>query len=79
MPDIFFIFIYYSYLFDGFKLAQFLKLQQKKVLRPIKKRVFQIANYSKISIGIYIFISYFVNKIKNQDIEKIYKKSKFVI
>ena len=58
---------------------QFTASKQKKINDFLKKRIFKLADKNDVSSDIRIFNARFVNKIKNENTEKTYEKSRFVI
>ena len=48
-------------------------------MRLLKKSVFKVVISKDVPSNAWIFNSYFVDKVKNADINKVYKKSRLVI
>ncbi len=61
------------------KLVQYITSRQKEVARLFEKGVFKIVTINDISSNAQIFNSCFVNKIKNPNTDKAYKKSRLII
>lgn len=61
------------------KPAKYIIFKHKKIVEVVEKRVFKVITIVNISTNIQIFNSRFVDKIKNGNINKAYKKSWLVI
>lgn len=61
------------------KSAQYITSIQKKIARLLEKCIFKVVTTHNILSNAQIFNSRFVNKIKNLDINKTYKKSRLVV
>lgn len=59
--------------------VQYTSFKQKEIARLLEKKVFQVVISKDVSSNTQIFNSCFINKIKNPDIDKVYKKSCLVI
>lgn len=60
-------------------MAQYTASRQKKIAGLLEKVVFKIVTTENISSNAQIFMSHFVNKIKNSGTGKVYKKSRLII
>jgi RNA processing factor Prp31 len=89
--DLAFVFIFVSTLifvlvvvckFDSIvhiALSQFAAFKQKEINDFIEKNVFQSISKNDVSFDVRIFNFWFVNEIKHFDIDKAFKKSRFVM
>lgn len=61
------------------KLLLCILSKQKKFLGLLEKKVFQVINPKDVSISIQVFILWFIDKIKNANINKLFEKSYLVM
>lgn len=59
--------------------AQYTASKQKKIVGLFEKIVFKVVTINSIRSNVQIFNFRFIDKIKNLDIDKVYKKSQLII
>ena len=59
--------------------ANFHTFRLKKLNELFEKGVFEVINIKDLSIGARVFGSRFMNQVKNEETEKAFEKSRFVV
>lgn len=77
--DIYFVIDNLHYDNINVRLSLYILSKQIEISEFLKKRVFQIINAKVVPIGIWVFNSKFVNKIKNANTDKTFEKSCLVM